>query len=157
MAHQNKILVLKALLIRDGRNHMKKVILFFLMFILVAMAASCSAKERESSTTLSAEEVVRDYFTYWNEKNGSKLEKVLSPEKRGITWEMDKLEHVKLLNIKENGSATKDDNQRIFNVVFEIKFKDGSGSGLSDGKWTWSYMLKRDDKNKPWLIHDWGV
>lgn len=132
------------------------MILFLLIFSLIAMTA-CSSIGKANSTNLSAEQVVRNYFMYWNEKNVNKLEKTLSPEKQGITWEMNKLEYVKLLSIKENESATSDDNQKVFNVVFEIKFKDSSGSGLSDGKWTWSYMLRRDDKNKPWLIYDWGV
>lgn len=47
---------------------------------------------------------------------------------------MDKLEYVKFLSIKENESATSDHNQKIFNFIFEIEFKDGSGHGLTDGK-----------------------
>ncbi|MCX6084364.1 MAG: hypothetical protein NT102_05305 [Caldiserica bacterium] len=104
-----------------------------------------------------AEQVVREYFTYWNEKSVTELEKRMTPDRKGITWEFDKPEHVKLLGVNEIGSS--EENTGVFDILFDIKFKngDGGGSGLGDGKLTWSYLLKSDGENSSRLIHDWGV
>jgi len=103
-----------------------------------------------------AEQVVREYFTYWNEKNVTEMERRMTPNRKGITWEFDKLEYVKLISIKE--IKARQEGIKVFEVVFDIKFKDGSdgGSGLSDGEYTWGYLLKRDNETSSWLIYDWG-
>lgn len=103
---------------------------------------------------VAAEHVIRGYFKYWNEKNVTEMEKRMTPDRKGMTWEFDKLEYVKLINIEEKRSS--DENRKVFNVVFDIKFKSSAGSGLSDGRHLWHYLLKGDNVNLPWLIYDWG-
>jgi len=39
-----------------------------------------------------AEQVVGEYFTQWNEKNITELEKRVTPNKKGVPWNFDKLE-----------------------------------------------------------------
>jgi len=81
----------------------------------------------------------------------------MTPDRTGITWELDKLEYVNLISI--NARESSEENKKVFDVVFDIRFKngDGGGSGLEDGKLTWKYLLRRDGQNSPWLIYDWGV
>ncbi|MDA8234786.1 MAG: DUF4829 domain-containing protein [Clostridia bacterium] len=113
-------------------------------------------KDNIKSTKMSAEQVVREHFKHWNDKNLTKLEETLTPDRKGITWEFNNLEYVKLLSIKEKPIKGQN-NQKEFDVVFNIKFKNGSGSGLSNGRFKWSYKLKKDTERSPWLIYDWGV
>ena len=58
--------------------------------------------------------------------------------------------------IKINERKVTQDNEATFDVEFEIKFKDGSGSGLTDGSYNWSYELRRDNGNSPWIIYNYG-
>jgi hypothetical protein len=134
---------------------MKKVILVVFTCLLLGLNIGCTTKESMTTVNISAEQTVRDYFKYWNEKDLTNLEKTMVSDRKGITWEFEKLEYVKLLNIKEKESNEKD--KKVFQVEFEIKFKDGYGSGLNDGKWNWNYMLKQNEQNSQWLIYDWGV
>jgi uncharacterized protein YchJ len=136
--------------------------LWFTCFIcsLLLIVGGCLPKENTGTANPSAEQVVRDYFTYWNAKDLPRLEKTLAPARQGISWELDKLEYVKLISIKEINSSdnqSSDVNNKKFNVEFDIKFKDGYGSGLTDGIWKWNYLLQRADPSSPWLIYDWGV
>lgn len=108
-----------------------------------------------SQTNMSAEQVVREYFKNWNDKNLAKLENTLTSYRKGITWEFDKLEYVKLISIKEK-KLTGPDNKKEFEVVFDIKFKDGYGSGFNDGRYRWNYMLVKNTETSRWLINDWG-
>jgi hypothetical protein len=102
-----------------------------------------------------AEQVVSEHFKYWNDKDLAKLEETMTPNRKGISWEFDKLESVRLLSIVEKKSD--EPNERVFIVEFEIKFKNGEGSGLSDGKYTnFAVMLRRETESSPWLIYDWG-
>ncbi|MGB9666678.1 MAG: DUF4829 domain-containing protein, partial [Candidatus Cryosericum sp.] len=66
------------------------------------------------------------------------------------------LEHVRLISISER--QPREEGTKVFVVVFDIKFKNGSGGGLGliDGKYTWGYLLRRNNETSPWLIYDWG-
>lgn len=108
-----------------------------------------------SQTNLSAEQVVREFFKNWNDKNLAKLENTLTSYRKGVTWEFNKLEYVKLISIKEK-KLTGPGNKKEFEVVFDIKFKNGYGSGMSDGRYRWNYMLVRNNEGSQWLINDWG-
>ena len=111
--------------------------------------------QEDTARDMSADQVVKAHFKYWNEKDFSELEGTISPDRKGITWELNKLEYVKLISIKEKNIGQK--NEKEFEVQFEIMFKNGYGSGLSNGKYNWTYLLKRDSDSSPWLIYDWGV
>ena len=137
---------------------MKKVLFILLILILGSIIlGGCDSKESTiSPTNALPEQVVRDYFKYWNDKNVSKMEELMTSNNKGISWELEKLKYVKLISINESKSH-QPNNQKTFNVEFEIKFKDGSGSGLSDGKVFWPYVLRMDTEKSRWLIYGWGV
>jgi hypothetical protein len=110
--------------------------------------------EQEPSS-MAAKQVAEEYFKYWNGKNIAEMEKRMTPNRKGIPWEFDKLEYVKLISISER--QPREAGTKVFVVVFDIKFKNGEvSSSLTEGRTTWQYLLKRDDETSPWLIYDWG-
>jgi len=114
------------------------------------------ALELEVPAMPSPEQVVRDYFKYWNAKNLVEMEKRLTPDKRGIAQHLDALAYVKILSISERLPRTT--GTKVFEVVFDLKFKNASygATGINDGKNVWGFFLKRDNETSPWLIYDWG-
>ena len=134
---------------------MKKFYLLLVLCFLAGLFVGCASKESISKMNTSAEQVVRDYFKYQSEKNVAKLAEIMTPDKKNIAWEFEKLEYVNLISIHEKESS--EENKKVFVVEFEIKFKNGSGSGLSDGKYpNYAILLIRDNASSPWLIYDWG-
>jgi hypothetical protein len=114
------------------------------------------ALELEVPAMPSPEQVVRDYFKYWNAKNLVEMEKRLTPDKRGIAQHLDALAYVKILSISER--LPKTTGTKVFEVVFDLKFKNASygATGINDGKNVWGFFLKRDNEMSPWLVYDWG-
>jgi len=111
--------------------------------------------EQEPSS-IAARKVIEEYFKYWNEKNLAELEKRMTPNRKGRIWGFDTTDYVKLIAINERHSQEAP-GTKAFNVVFEIKNKKGkSNPSMEQGTIHWSYLLKRDNANSPWLIYDWG-
>lgn len=123
-----------------------------------------------TSTESDPKQVVLNFFKYYENKDISKMENLLIKGKRGISWELNKMEYVKLLKVEEDktdvlkngfmsnglGSVIKPVDVKVFRVTFDIKFDGGSGSGMTDGKYDWSYFLIKEKEDSPWLIADWG-
>lgn len=113
-----------------------------------------------TQSSMAAERVVRDHFRYWNEKDLAGLERTMTPDKKGISWGLSWVDHVKLLSIKE--LASPEENRKVFEVVFDFKRKNAGGdpadgaSGMENLTYTWGILLKRDNAVSPWLIYDWG-
>jgi hypothetical protein len=119
------------------------------------LGAPTGAFELEVPLMPSPEQVVREYFKYWNEKNVAEMEQRMTPNNKGIDWHLDAEEYVKLVSINERESNEKD--EKVFVVVFDLKYKKGGvGGPLNEGRTTWQYLLKRDSETSPWLIYDWG-
>jgi len=131
---------------------MKKNYFLLLLCLLISSLVGCVARKSDKEVNISSEQVVREYFNYWNEKKSDKLEALLAPQYKEIAWEFDKLNYIKLISINEQKAAQ--ENKVIFDVVFDAKFKNGSG--LADGKHSWSFELKRDNENSPWIIYNYG-
>jgi hypothetical protein len=100
--------------------------------------------------TLAAEKVVRDFFMYWNEKNIPEMEKRMTPDRKGIEWNIDVLKYVKLISITEQKPVEL--GTKAFVVVFDIS----GGASVNEGINSWNYELKRKDDTSLWLIFDWG-
>ncbi len=113
-----------------------------------------------TQSSIAAERVVRDHFRYWNEKNLAALERTMTPDKKGISWGLSRVDHVKLLSVRE--LAPREENKKVFEVVFDFKSKNTGGdhadgaSGMESLRYTWGILLKRDNAVSPWLIYDWG-
>lgn len=110
----------------------------------------------QAPSSIAAKRVVEEYFTYWNGKNAAELEKRMTANRKGITWDFDNLEYMKLISINER--QPEEAGTKAFEVTFDVKFKRGTGGGdMKDGKTTWDYLLKQETPSSPWLIYDWGL
>jgi len=110
----------------------------------------------QEPSSMAAKQVVEEYFTYWNGKNAAELEKRVTANKKGMTWDFDNLEYMKLISINER--QPREAGTKAFEVTFDVKFRLGAGGGnMTDGKTTWDYLLKQDSASSPWLIYDWGL
>jgi outer membrane protein assembly factor BamB len=103
-----------------------------------------------------AEQVVRDYFKYWNAKNLAEMEKRIAPDKRGLARHLEALAYVKLISIVER--QPREAGTKMFVVVFDLKFGNVSygATGINEGRNVWGFSLRRDDETSPWLIYGWG-
>jgi hypothetical protein len=127
-------------------------------------------KKQIWSASTDAKQVVLDFFKYYEQKDVTKMESLLIKGKKGISWELNKMDYVKLLKVEEDktdvmkngfmsnglGSVMHPVEVKVYKVTFEIKFDGGSGSGMTDGKYDWSYFVIKEKENSPWLIADWG-
>jgi hypothetical protein len=110
----------------------------------------------QEPSSVAAKQVVKEYFTYWNGKNAAELEKRMTANKKGRTWDFGNLEYMKLISINER--QPREAGTKVFEVTFDVKFGLGAGGGnMTDGKTTWDYLLKQDSASSPWLIYDWGL
>ena len=110
----------------------------------------------QEPSSVAAKRVVEKFFTSWNGKNDTELEKRMTANKKGITWDFDNLEYIKLMSINER--QPREAGTKAFEVTFDVKFKRGVGGGdMTDGKTTWDYLLKQETPSSPWLIYDWGL
>lgn len=147
---------------------MKKPLLFLIILSLL-LAVGCSSKQ--TGKEHDAKQVVTNFFKWYSEKNLDKMESLMLKQRKGIVWQLDKLEYVKLLKIevdtaersKKNylttggGSLLKPYDVVIFNTEFDIKFNGGFAAGMDDGKYGWNYIVVKEKENSPWLIADWGM
>lgn len=111
------------------------------------------AIDAESSTA--AEKVIKEYYKCVNEKNAAGMKQYTIP-RLGNPWEFDKLEYANLISVSERQS--REAGTKVFVVILDVKYKQGDAGGSvpTSGKYTWYYLLKRDNATSPWLICDWG-
>jgi hypothetical protein len=119
------------------------------------VAVTSSALEQEVLLMPPAEQVVRGYFKYWNENNLAEMEKYVTSDKKGLPWEKDNLESIKLQYLTERTQI--ENNRKVFVAIYNAKLKKAPLYGLIDDTYTYEYMLKRDSEHSPWLIYDWEV
>lgn len=111
------------------------------------------ALELEVPAMPSPEQVVRDYFKYWNESNLPEMEKYVTSDKKGLPWERDNVEFIKLQYLTERTQI--ENNRKVFVAIYHAKLKKAPPYGLVDDTYTYEYMLKRDREDSPWLIYNW--
>jgi len=111
------------------------------------------ALELEVPAMPSPEQVVRDYFKYWSEGNLPEMEKYVTSDKKGLPWERDNVEFIKLQYLTERTQI--ENNRKVFVAIYHAKLKKAPPYGLVDDTYTYEYMLKRDGEDSPWLIYNW--
>jgi hypothetical protein len=111
------------------------------------------ALELEVPAMPSPEQVVRDYFKYWSESNLPEMEKYVTSDKKGLPWERDNVEFIKLQYLTERTQI--ENNRKVFVAIYHAKLKKAPPYGLVDDTYTYEYMLKRDGEDSPWLIYNW--
>jgi Domain of unknown function (DUF4829) len=122
--------------------------------------------------TPEAQKVVEDYFKYMQEKKQEKLDALFYRKSHG-DYGFSNLKEIKLLSIKENKRkiskesfvthgngqvyGTKMSNVILYDVTYEVKFKDDNYGPLTSGTQADCFAIIRDDKkDSSWLIGDVG-
>jgi hypothetical protein len=103
--------------------------------------------------SMAAEQVVRDYFKYWSEGDYLEMEKYVTLNKRGLPWEKDNVESIRLQYLTERPQT--ENNRKDFVAIYRAKLKEAPQYGIIDDTYTYEYLLKRDDEDSPWLIYSW--
>ncbi len=134
----------------------KRCCLLISLFIVSGLLlAGCStAGTSPSEDQARAEQVVRDYFRYWSEKNLAGLQKTTNLYQPNVDWELDKLEFVNLVSVTLGKVHT--DTRQSFRATFDIKAKPGMFLSVEDGRHIWKIVLTREKSDTPWIITEWG-
>ena len=104
-------------------------------------------------TTVSAEDALKEFFKYWNEKNLPEMEKRISPDVAPREWRPDELNYVKVMSIVEREPT--EAGTKAFVVVLDIDYVKSHGKmiGWENGKNTYFFSLKRLTDTSPWLVY----
>jgi hypothetical protein len=153
---------------------------------LVVAFAACSGPPREigwygelraeravapasQDTTAQAQAALEAFFQAWAAKDEHAAEALLSPDRRGLSWRFESLDHVTFGSIDPapewtdlymsnghgsvNGVARGD--VRSFSAPVTFYYKPGqTGTVASGQQLDWSWTLIRVDGE--WLVDDWG-
>lgn len=130
-------------------------LLMSLCIVAGLLLAGCStADTKPSGDQARAEQVVRDYFRYWNEKNLAGLQKTTNLYQPNVDWELDKLESVNLVSVTPGKVHT--NSRQSFRATFDIKAKPGMFMTVEDGRHIWKIVVTRENTDTPWIMIDWG-
>lgn len=136
---------------------MKKTItvILFIVLMLSVCYLTRTQKINLQRQSLKPKQVVENYFKYWDEKNSKGMLSCLTEkyDKHNIDWEFGNLKSVNLISIVEESNTGI---EAIYKVEFELKNKKDEVSSMDSGKWTWTFVVIRNDKNSPWLIDNYG-
>ncbi len=95
---------------------MKKRYYVLMSLCIVAgllLAGRSTADTKLSGDQAHAEQVVRDYFQYWNERNLAGLQTVTNLYQPNVDWELDKLESVSLVTSRRARFTPIQDNRFV--------------------------------------------
>jgi len=130
-------------------------LLILLCIVAGLLLAGCgTAGTSPSEDQARAEQVVRDYFRYWNEKNLAGLQKTTNLYQPNVDWELDKLESVNLVSVTPGKVHT--NTRQSFRATFDIKAKPGMFMTVDNGRHIWKIVLTRENTDAPWIITEWG-
>jgi hypothetical protein len=119
-------------------------------FVYVPTAAD--VRKTTQQTTVSAEDALKEFFKYWNEKNLLEMEKRISPDRTPLQWRLDELNYVKVISIVEREPT--EDGTKAFVVVLDINYVKSHGKmiGWENGEVAYNFSLKRITDTSPWLV-----
>ncbi|OJU10347.1 MAG: hypothetical protein BGN88_02230 [Clostridiales bacterium 43-6] len=133
---------------------MKRTTAIILVFILVLVGCVKTTRPQGQSP----EETVQLYFSYWQMKSIHKMDSLVMPQQRGADYELNKLQSIALKSCKETKNPEeKSELSTMVYVEFEVNYKGGSGSGMENGVYHWSYRLVKETEEKDWMIAGWGA
>lgn len=130
-------------------------LLILLCIVAGLLLAGCgTAGTSPSEDQARAEQVVRDYFRYWNEKNLAELQRIKNLYQPNVEWRLDELEFVNLVSVTPGKVHT--NTRQSFRATFDIKAKPGMFLSIEDGQHIWKIVLTRENTDAPWIIIEWG-
>lgn len=115
------------------------IILIILILVFSKVNSNAAAKRKEAANSISAENIVKEHFKWWNEKNINKLNDTMIKDNSNISWQFENLDYVKL-----------------FILEYELKLKDNNKGPIPSGKNGQYYIVIKQDKNSSWLIDEMG-
>lgn len=104
-------------------------------------------------TTVSAEDALREFFKYWNEKNLPEMEKRIYPDRVPLQWRLDELNYVKVISITKREPT--EDGTKTFVAILNINYVKSHGKviGWENGEAAYNFSLKRITDTSPWLVY----
>jgi len=130
-------------------------VLMSLCVVAALLLAGCgTADTKPSGDQARAEQVVRDYCRYWNEKNLAELQRIKNLYQPNMEWRLDELEFVNLVSVTPGKVHT--NTRQSFQATFDIKAKPGMFLSIEDGQHIWKIVLTRENTDAPWIITEWG-
>ncbi len=120
---------------------------------VVYVPVAADFRTTTQQTTVSAEDALKEFFRYWNEKNLPEMEKRISPDTLPMQWRLDELNYVKVISITEREPT--EAGTKAFVVVLDINYVKSHGKmiGWENGKNTYFFSLKRLTDTSPWLVY----
>lgn len=148
-------------------SSMYKKILVVFLFLLITFTTSCTPNEATSDSR----QVLINYLDVMNTGNLDELNKMVIEEKKVANKYVETVKSIKYNSIKiindedmensysRNLSAEKYDinNLEIYQVDFDIVYKDGLVLPEPSGNYIWYFVLVRDLDTDKWLLANWGV
>ncbi|MHB8070416.1 MAG: hypothetical protein ACYDHF_00490 [Candidatus Cryosericum sp.] len=118
--------------------------------VYVPVAADFRATTQQ--TTVPAEDALKEFLKYWNEKNLPEMEKRISPDVVSREWRLDELNYVKVISITEREPTEAE--TMAFVVVLNINYVKSHGKmiGWENGEAAYDFSLKRITDTSPWLV-----
>lgn len=109
------------------------------------------------------------FFDVWQAEDEPALEKLLTPERRGITWNLEAVKRVEFGEITEGrdlaeeywkqgntGPGVAREDLAVFRADTTFYFELGQQGSVADGDMqAWMWILMRD-KAGFWRVDDWG-
>jgi hypothetical protein len=113
------------------------------------------------------ENIVKEYFSFWESRNKAGLESITTQVHKGTTWDLDNLESLTLDSIWDctskhkneylesgRGSLTKPYDVKVYCTKFRVTVKQERA--LNNGEYDWMFILIKQNRNSNWIIDDWG-
>ena len=154
------------------------VIVFTLVFITVTFffvkAKNNRIMSEEERRSLSPEEVLREFFSSWADKNQHDMELFLEQRNHGILWNLRNQKSLQLITLENttNNQVESDLNSGDGNMIkeaaalgyqietfvatFEQTFYCERDSNWSDGERTEMYILIKKTESSPWEVYAYG-
>ena len=130
-------------------------LLILLCIVAGLLLVGCgTTRTNPSKDQAQAEQVLRDYFRYWNEKNLAELQRIRNLYQPNVEWRLDELEFVNLISVTPGKAHT--NTRQSFRATFDIKAKSGMFLSVEDGRHIWKIVLTRENTDAPWIMTDWG-
>lgn len=152
---------------------MKKLTVITACMICMALLfAGCGKKEepvKEEKQPQSAEDVVKQYFAHWKEKDKESMDQLVleSQRQEGYDPDVELVESLDLESCKEVPKEEQDEwDPQLFpdpydytavDVSFNITFEGGEGAGYQDGDYQSRFLLMKEKKDSDWIIVTWGL
>ncbi len=153
---------------------MKKLIVFAAAVIcFTVIFAGCGQKEQQAESVQNeektAEQVVKEYFAYWGNRDKDSMDRLLIESQRVEEDDPD-ISLVTALTVNsciEVADELKEEwdpelypdpyDFTYVDVDFDIAFEGGEGSGYSDGNYQTRFFLIKETENAEWKIVTWGL